>query len=98
MDDGVNVMWVSPGYTRSNIRNAALNNKGQSQGETPLNEAELMSPEDCANHIIKAIIKRKRTLILTFKGKQTVFINKLFPSLADKFTKKFFFKNGILIK
>ena len=98
MDDGVNVMWVSPGYTRSNIRNAALNNKGQSQGETPLNEAELISPEDCANHIIKAIIKRKRTLILTFKGKQTVFINKLFPSLADKFTKKFFFKNGILIK
>ena len=98
MDDGVNVMWVSPGYTRSNIRNAALNNKGKSQGETPLNEAELMSPEDCANHIIKAIIKRKRTLILTFKGKQTVFINKLFPSLADKFTKKFFFKNGILIK
>ncbi len=97
-DDGVNVMWVSPGYTKSNIRNAALNHKGQSQGETPLNESELMSPEDCARHIINAIIKKKRTLILTFKGKQTVFINKLFPYIADIFTKRFFFKDGKLIK
>ena len=97
-DEGVNVMWVSPGFTRSNIRNAALNSKAQAQGETPLNEAELMSPEECAKHILKAIEKKKRTLVLTFTGKQTVFLNKFFPSLTDKFTKKFFFKDGKLIK
>ncbi|MFT3908275.1 MAG: SDR family oxidoreductase [Ferruginibacter sp.] len=98
IDDEVNVMWVCPGYTRSNIRNAALNNKAQAQGESPIDEAELMSPEACATHIIHAIEKKKRTLVLTFKGKQTVFVNKFFPSLADKFTKKFFFKDGKLIK
>lgn len=97
-DDGVNVMWVSPGFTRSNIRNAALNNKAQAQGESPLNEADLMSPETCARFILKAIEKKKRTLVLTFKGKQTIFLNKFFPSLTDKFTKKFFFKDGKLIK
>ncbi|MBS1744351.1 MAG: SDR family oxidoreductase [Bacteroidetes bacterium] len=98
MDDGVNVMWVCPGFTRSNIRNAALNNKAVAQGESPLDEAELMSPEECAGHIINAIEKRKRTLVLTFKGKQTVFVNKFFPAWADKLTRNFFFKNGKLIK
>lgn len=97
-DEGVNVMWVSPGYTRSNIRNAALNNKAVAQGESPLNEAELMSPETCARYILKAIEKKKRTLVLTFKGKQTIFMNKFFPSLTDIFTKKFFFKDGKLTK
>lgn len=98
VESNVNVMWVCPGFTRSNIRNAALNSKGEIQGESPLDEAELMSPEDCAQHILKAIIKRKRSLVLTFKGKQTVFINKFFPSLADMLVKKFFLKNGALVK
>ncbi|MEI2750188.1 MAG: SDR family oxidoreductase [Ferruginibacter sp.] len=97
-EDGVNVMWVCPGFTRSNIRNAALNDKAQAQGESPLNEANLMSAEECAAAIIKAVEKRKRTLVLTFKGKQTVFINKFFPSWADKLTRNYFFKNGKLVK
>lgn len=98
IDDGVNVMWVSPGFTRSNIRNVALNNKAESQGESPLNEASLMSSETCAGHIIKAIEQKKRSLVLTLRGKQTVWINKLFPAWADKLTKNYFFKNGKLIK
>ena len=98
MDDEVNVMWVCPGFTRSNIRNAALNYKAEAQGESPLDEKSLMSPEECARDILKAIEKKKRTLILTFKGKQTVLVNKFFPSWADKLTKKFFFKDGKLVK
>jgi len=97
-DEGVNVMWVSPGFTRSNTRAAALNAKGEMQGQSPVNESELMSPEDCARHIIKAIEKKKRTLVLTFLGKQTVFLTKFFPTLADKLTKRFYFKEGKLIK
>ncbi len=97
-DDGVNVMWVSPGFTRSNTRVAALNERGESQGRSPVNESELMSPEECAAYILRAIEKRKRSLVLTFLGKQTVFLTKFFPSLADKLTKRFYFKNGKLIK
>ncbi len=98
LDDDVNVMWVCPGFTRSNIRNAALNANAEAQGESPLKESSLMSAEECARHILKAIEKRKRTLVLTFKGKQTVLINKLFPSWADRLTRNFFFKNGKLVK
>ncbi len=98
MADGVHVMWVCPGFTTSNIRQAALNDTGQPQGESPMNENNMMSAEICANHILKAIEKKKRTLVLTFTGKRTVFFNKFFPKLADKMVKGFFFKKGKLIK
>lgn len=95
---GVHVMWVCPGFTSSNIRNAALDNKGDALGESPLDESTLMSAEECARHILQAIEKRKRTLVLTFAGKRTVLMNKLFPGLADRLAHNFFFKKGELIK
>ena len=96
--DGVHVMWVCPGFTSSNIRNAALSKDGTSHGETPMDETKMMSSEECAAHILNAIEKKKRTLVLTFTGKRTVFMQKFFPKLADKFTYKFFFKDGKLVK
>lgn len=81
---GVNVMWICPGFTSSNIRNTALDKSGQSQQETPLNEDKLMSAETVAQHTLKAILKRKRSLVLTSQGKITVLLSKLLPGLADK--------------
>ena len=98
LESGTNVMWVCPGFTSSNIRNAALNSKGESQGESPMDEGAMMSSEECAVHIANAIQKRKRTLVLTFTGKRAVFMNKFFPALADKLVRKFFFKNNELVK
>ncbi|MGB4842950.1 MAG: SDR family oxidoreductase [Ferruginibacter sp.] len=98
IDSDVNVMWVCPGFTSSNIRNVALNKQGKSHGESPMDEVKMMSSEKCAAHILTAIEKRKRTLVLTFTGKRTVFMNRFFPSLADKLVKKFFFKNGELAR
>jgi short-subunit dehydrogenase len=95
---GVHVMWVCPGFTASNIRNVALNKDAEPQGESPLDESKLMTAEECATHILKAIEKRKRTLVLTANGIQTVLINKYFPALADKLVYNFFFKNGKLAK
>jgi short-subunit dehydrogenase len=95
---GTHVMWVCPGFTSSNIRNAALNKNGDQQGESPMDEGIMMSSEECAGHIIKAIEQRKRTLVLTFTGKRTVFMNKYFPAWADKLVHHFFFKEGKLVK
>ncbi len=94
----VHVMWVCPGFTTSNIRNAALNEEGKTKGESPMDEDNMMSAAECALYILHAIEKRKRTLVLTFTGKRTVFMNKFFPGLADKFAHKFFFKDGKLVK
>lgn len=98
LHSGVNVMWVCPGFTQSNIRNVALNKNSQPQGESPLDESSLMSADECAFHILKAIEKRKRTLVLTPKGKETILLNRVAPEMADKMIYKFFFKDGVLIK
>jgi short-subunit dehydrogenase len=95
---GTHVMWVCPGFTSSNIRNAALDKNAQAQGESPMDEGAMMSAETCAAHIIHAIDKRKRSLVLTFTGKRTVFMNKYFPAWADKLVHHFFFKEGVLVK
>src|SRR5258705_3460582 len=97
-NDGVHVMWVCPGFTTSNIRNAALNKDGLSHGDSPMNEGAMMTAEECARHILRAIEKKKRTLVLTFTGKRTVFMNKFFPRLADKLVRNFFFKDGKLVR
>lgn len=81
---GLHVMWVCPGFTASNIRNTALNNRGEAQAETPLEEQKLMSAEEVATRIVNGIEKRKRTLVMTGQGKLTVWMNKLFPALTDK--------------
>lgn len=98
LDTGVNVMWVAPGFTTSNIRRVALNSEATPQGKSPMDEDKMMSADECAQYIVRAIEKRKRTLILTSTGKQTVFMSKYFPRLADKLIRNFFYKNGELIK
>ncbi len=96
---GVTVLSVSPGFTASNIRVVALNSTGDAQGESPMDESKMMSSLACANHIIKAIVKKRRRLVLTFTGLRTVWMNKLFPRLTDALSYKYFFnKNGELIK
>jgi short-subunit dehydrogenase len=98
LDTGVNIMWVCPGFTASNIRNAALTKDGSQQGKTPLDEASLMTAEECAAITLKAIEQKKRTVIYTMADKRTVWLNKLFPKLTDKLVRNFFYKNGELIK
>lgn len=81
---GVHVLTACPGFTASNIRVSALDAHGQTKGETMRDEATMMSAEECADHILRAVKNRRRELILTTQGKLTVFINKWLPGLADK--------------
>jgi NADP-dependent 3-hydroxy acid dehydrogenase YdfG len=92
LQTGAHVMWVSPGFTASNIRNVARSADGTAQGETPLDEGKLMSAEQCAALIIGAMENRKRSLVMTGQGKLTVWLNKLFPGFADTQVYKHFLK------
>ncbi len=86
---GLHVLIAAPGFTSSNIRKTALTGSGTQQGETPRAEDKMMSAEEVAVHLAKAIRKRKRTMILTFvQGKLTVFLSKWWPSLVDKLSYK----------
>ncbi len=84
----VHVLTACPGFTTSNIRNRALTKDGSVQGESPRDEDKMMTAEECASHIYRATVNRKNFLVLTTQGKLAVWLNKLFPSLADKLVYK----------
>jgi len=84
MKRGVHVLCVCPGFTASNIRNAALTSDGTQQGESPRDEKKMMSAEEVAQHVYRATVNRKRDLVLTAQGKLAVVLNKFFPAMMDK--------------
>jgi len=84
MKRGLHVLIACPGFTNSNIRNVALSKDGSAQGESPLNEAKLMQPEEVARQICDATERRKHRLTMTTMGKMTVQLNKFFPKFMDK--------------
>jgi len=84
LDQGVHVLTAAPGFTASNIRQVALAADGSAQGESPRDEGKMMSSEEVADEILKAVQQRRRTLVLTGQGKLTVFLNKWLPGLTDK--------------
>ncbi|GAA4383624.1 SDR family oxidoreductase [Hymenobacter koreensis] len=77
---GVHVLTACPGFTASNIRNTALAADGSQQGESPRDEGQMMTSEEVAQYILRAVASRKPTLVLTGKGKLTVFLNKWLPA------------------
>lgn len=81
---GLHVMMAYPGFTSSNIRNAALVADGKEQGDSPLDEGKIMSAEEVATHVYKAVKNKKTSLVLTTEGKLTVFLSKFFSSVLDK--------------
>lgn len=79
-DKGVHVGIVAPGYTDTEIRRSALG--GGPAAAKPV--GEVMSSEAAARAIIGAAVLRKREVILTTSGRAMVWLNKLFPALADR--------------
>lgn len=83
LDDGLHVMVFAPGYTASNVRNAALLADGTPQGSTPKDESKLMSAEEVAKKLAYGLYRRKREMILTALGYWDVFFYKRFPRIMD---------------
>lgn len=81
---GVHVLTACPGFTASNIRKHALTKDGHEQGESPRTEEKMMTAEECADHIYVAVVKRKRSLVLTGQGKLAFWLNKWWPSMAER--------------
>lgn len=80
----VHVLTACPGFTASNIRKRSLTTDGSAQEASPRDENKMMTAEECAEHIYRATLKRKKIIILTAQGKFTVFLNKWFPGFMDK--------------
>lgn len=87
--DGLNVLVYAPGYTSSMVRRNALTADGSAQGETPLDEDKLMSAEEVARRLAKALRRRRSQVTLTFLGKVTILAHRFFPRFTDRMTYRF---------
>ncbi|MCK3685283.1 SDR family oxidoreductase [Maribellus sp. YY47] len=82
---GLHVLVAAPGFTASEIRKTALVSDGRQQGETPRNEARMMSAERCASIMYRAIKNRRRKMIISlWDGKVIVLIAKLWAWIVDQ--------------
>ncbi len=76
---GIHFIGVHPGTTDTKFfENAKYYGTNRMQGRFMI-----MSAEKVAKEILKAVVKRKREIVLTPVGKLTVAINKIFPSFVE---------------
>ena len=84
LNDGINILVFAPGYTASNVRNAALLADGSPQGYSPKDEGKLMSAEKVAEKLAYGLYRRKKEMILTALGYWDIWLYKRFPRLMDR--------------
>jgi short-subunit dehydrogenase len=84
LKNGLHVMVLSAGFTKSEIRKRALTEDGSEQGYTPRVEEKMMMPERVAKVLIRAIKKKKRTKILTLEGQLIALLQRIIPGIVDK--------------
>ncbi|MFO7658312.1 MAG: SDR family oxidoreductase [Bacteroidales bacterium] len=83
LKNGLHVMILCAGFTKSEIRKHALTSDGSPQGFTPREEEKMMMPEKVAKKLIKAIKRKKRIKILTIEGQLIALLQRIVPYVVD---------------
>ncbi len=87
-DTGVTVTVIAPDFVVSQIHRRALGADGRPLGETPMQEARIMTAERCAELIVTAMEKRQRLLITSLRGKLGRWFKLIAPGLIDRIARK----------
>src|ERR1700730_13332792 len=80
---GVSVTLVAPDFVVSEIHRRAAGPDGQPLGESPMQEARVMTASQCAAQIVKAMEKRERLRILSLRGRLGRYVRLVAPGLID---------------
>lgn len=83
LKNGLHVLIMCAGFTKSDIRKKALTANGDPQGFTPREEEKMMKPEDVAKAIYKALRKKRNYVILTLEGKMTALVKRIAPRFLE---------------
>jgi short-subunit dehydrogenase len=81
---GVSVTVVAPDFVVSEIHRRAIGADGKPLGATPMQESRIMSADECARMIMRAIANRDRLLITSLRGKLGRWLKLLAPGLIDR--------------
>jgi short-subunit dehydrogenase len=83
LKNGLHVLILCAGFTKSDIRKKALTANGQPQGFTPREEEKMMQPEDVAKAIVRSLRRNRNYVILTLEGKMTALVKRIAPRFIE---------------
>jgi short-subunit dehydrogenase len=85
---GVDVSVIAPDFVVSEIHKRAIGPDGEPLGESPMVKTRIMTAEDCAARIARAIDKRERLVLMSTRGKLGRWLKLLAPGVIDRIAAK----------
>ena len=82
-DSGVGVTIVAPDFVKSELHKGALGGDGRPLGVSPMDEPHIMTSEECARLIERAMERRLRLLITSRRGRLAQWARLVAPALVD---------------
>jgi short-subunit dehydrogenase len=86
--DNVKVLIVCPGKIRTNISVNAVTGSGSKHDKMDESTDQGLSPEACADQILKAIETNKEEVFIGGKELRAVWVKRFFPKLFSKIIRK----------
>lgn len=83
LKNGLHILILCAGFTKSDIRKKALTANGDHQGLSPREEERMMMPEDVARAIFRAVKRKRNYVILTLEGKMTALVKRIAPRFLE---------------
>ena len=84
----MDVTIVCPDFVRSEIHRRAFGPDGAPLGVTPLQESKIMTAEECAHGIARAMARRQRLLVMSLRGRVGRFVRLFAPGLIDRIARR----------
>jgi short-subunit dehydrogenase len=81
---GVSVTLIAPDFVVSEIHRRSLGPDGRPLGATRMQEAKIMTAEECAARIVRAMERRQRLAVLSLRGRLGRFARLVSPGLIDR--------------
>ena len=85
---GVDVTIVAPDFVRSELHKGALGADGRPLGVSPMDEPHIMTSEQCARLIARAMRRRQRLLITSRRGRLGRWARLVTPALVDRIAER----------
>ena len=85
---GVDITVVAPDFVVSEIHRRAIGPNGKPLGHSPMQERKIMTAEECAKLIRRAMQRRQRLLITSARGRLGQVMKLLIPNVVDKIAAK----------
>ena len=89
LDSPVSVTMAFPGFVATGLHSRITGPDGQALGDDhPVDYSTAMTTETCAAIIIKAMVKRRRQVVMTTRGKVGRWLRLIAPGLVDRIARR----------